>query len=179
MTWRRQKAKTPKSDACFSISKHDHKESANDTMRVSLTNPHSDRLQKYQRHHIMSPSSRTLNLSNKMLNSTLATDDFSPDIRVPRSLMSCAIRLALLALALLLLPILRAIMLIASLTMNIAFEDVSSSMLRVLVPLAAAIIAMKSKRIKREIPFISTIAPSLLVLALLPVALNKLEPNYE
>jgi hypothetical protein len=70
-------------------------------------------------------------------------------------------------------------MLIASLTMNIAFEDVSSSMLRVLVPLAAAIIAMKSKRIKREIPFISTIAPSLLVLALLPVALNKLEPNYE
>jgi hypothetical protein len=81
-------------------------------------------------------------------------------------------------------------MLIASLTMNIAFEDVSSSILRVLVPLAAAIIlrlalpfvktiAMISKRITTEIPFISTIAPSLLVLALLPVALNKLEPNYE
>jgi hypothetical protein len=81
-------------------------------------------------------------------------------------------------------------MLIASLTMNIAFEDVSSSILRVLVPLAASIIlrlalpfvktiAMISKRITTEIPFISTIAPSLLVLALLPVALNKLEPNYE
>jgi hypothetical protein len=82
-------------------------------------------------------------------------------------------------------------MLIASLMMNIAFEDVSSSMLRVLVlVLAAAIIlrralpivktiAMISKRITTEIPFISMIAPSLLVLALLPVALNKLEPNYE
>jgi hypothetical protein len=125
-----------------------------------------------------------------MLNSTLETADFSPDIRDPRSLMSCAIRLALLALATLLLPILSAIMLIASLTMNIAFEDVSSSILRVLVPLAASIIlrlalpfvktiAMISKRITTEIPFISTIAPSLLVLALLPVALNKLEPNYE
>jgi hypothetical protein len=40
-------------------------------------------------------------------------------------------------------------------------------------------IVMKSKRITTEIPSISTIDPSLLVLTLLLVALSKLEPKYE
>ncbi len=148
---------------------------------------------KYERHHSMSLSTRALNRSIKMLNSTLATEDFSADVRDPRSVMPCAIQLALLSLATLLLPILSAVMILANLTMDISFNDVSRRcMLWILVPLAAAIMlrlrrmlpfvksmVTKSKKTMSEIPLLSTIAPPLLVLALLPVALSKLEPNYQ
>ena len=48
--------------------------------------------------------------------------------------------------------------------------------LRRVLPFVKSMVT-KSKKTMSEIPFISTIVPPLLVLALLPVALSKLEPN--
>jgi hypothetical protein len=80
-------------------------------------------------------------------------------------------------------------MLLANLTINVSVEDVSGSMLWILVPLVLVMVLRRalpfvkstmstSRKVVSEIPFISIIAPPLLVLALLPVALSKLEPNF-